>query len=256
MASASPRALSAHEDREGGLATAGPPPFEPPASPPVPSGQHNHWVQSPRQRTAGKAKSTTGGPTAASGVREESRAGAPSHEEVAATAERVAAGVTCAGKTRQNNNAEGATAGQRNLHEAKSPPSSVPGKAEDMLEMGSGVGVGEAVEVRGRGGIEVELGMGVDVAAAAVQDGFVEVEAFVEPICRKDPSRFVLFPIKHPGLWEMYKKAKASFWTVEEVDLSQVGSFLYPGFVRLLYVILCYLMFCMFCSVSFFFVCI
>lgn len=45
---------------------------------------------------------------------------------------------------------------------------------------------------------------------------------FVEPVCRPDPSRFVLFPIKHPDLWEMYKKAKASFWTVEEVDLSQV----------------------------------
>ncbi len=45
---------------------------------------------------------------------------------------------------------------------------------------------------------------------------------FVEPICRADPSRFVLFPIKHPDLWDMYKKAKASFWTVEEVDLSQV----------------------------------
>ncbi|CAN0399494.1 unnamed protein product, partial [Hapterophycus canaliculatus] len=44
---------------------------------------------------------------------------------------------------------------------------------------------------------------------------------FVEPICRADPSRFVLFPIKHPELWDMYKKAKASFWTVEEVDLSQ-----------------------------------
>lgn len=46
---------------------------------------------------------------------------------------------------------------------------------------------------------------------------------FVEPICRPDPSRFVLFPIRHPDLWEMYQKAKASFWTVEEVDLSQVG---------------------------------
>lgn len=47
-------------------------------------------------------------------------------------------------------------------------------------------------------------------------------ETFVEPVCRADPSRFVLFPIKHAELWEMYKKAKASFWTVEEVDLSQV----------------------------------
>jgi ribonucleoside-diphosphate reductase subunit M2 len=38
-----------------------------------------------------------------------------------------------------------------------------------------------------------------------------------------DPSndRFVLFPIRFHEVWEMYKKAEASFWTVEEVDLGQ-----------------------------------
>ncbi|KAG9158277.1 hypothetical protein Leryth_000404 [Lithospermum erythrorhizon] len=30
-----------------------------------------------------------------------------------------------------------------------------------------------------------------------------------------------MFPIQYPKIWEMYKKAEASFWTVEEVDLSQ-----------------------------------
>lgn len=44
---------------------------------------------------------------------------------------------------------------------------------------------------------------------------------WVEPICRADPSRFVLFPMRHPDLWEMYKRHEASFWTAEEVDLSQ-----------------------------------
>lgn len=29
-----------------------------------------------------------------------------------------------------------------------------------------------------------------------------------------------MFPIKYPAVWEMYKKAEASFWTAEEVDLS------------------------------------
>ena len=44
-------------------------------------------------------------------------------------------------------------------------------------------------------------------------------------VCRdppaKDPSldRFCMFPIQHPELWAMYKKAVACFWTVEEVDL-------------------------------------
>jgi len=33
-------------------------------------------------------------------------------------------------------------------------------------------------------------------------------------------QRFVLFPIKYPRVWEMYKKAEASFWTAEEVDLA------------------------------------
>jgi len=42
-----------------------------------------------------------------------------------------------------------------------------------------------------------------------------------EPILRENKQRFVLFPIQHPKVWEMYKKAEASFWTVEEVDLGQ-----------------------------------
>lgn len=42
-----------------------------------------------------------------------------------------------------------------------------------------------------------------------------------EPILRENKNRFVLFPIQYPKVWEFYKKAEASFWTVEEVDLSQ-----------------------------------
>lgn len=42
-----------------------------------------------------------------------------------------------------------------------------------------------------------------------------------EPILAENPDRFVLFPIKHPVIWDWYKKSVASFWTVEEVDLSQ-----------------------------------
>jgi ribonucleoside-diphosphate reductase beta chain len=40
-----------------------------------------------------------------------------------------------------------------------------------------------------------------------------------EPILKENKDRFVLFPIKHPEIWEMYKKAEASFWTAEEIDL-------------------------------------
>ncbi len=45
--------------------------------------------------------------------------------------------------------------------------------------------------------------------------------AVVEPILEEDKSRFVLFPIKHDDIWQMYKKHEASFWTAEEIDLSQ-----------------------------------
>ncbi|RMG79128.1 MAG: ribonucleoside-diphosphate reductase [Bacteroidetes bacterium] len=42
-----------------------------------------------------------------------------------------------------------------------------------------------------------------------------------EPILRENPDRFVLFPIQHHDIWQMYKKAEASFWTAEEIDLAQ-----------------------------------
>ncbi|MFN4811153.1 MAG: ribonucleoside-diphosphate reductase small subunit [Bacteroidota bacterium] len=41
-----------------------------------------------------------------------------------------------------------------------------------------------------------------------------------EPILQENKDRFVLFPIKHKDIWDMYKKAEASFWTAEEIDLS------------------------------------
>ena len=34
-------------------------------------------------------------------------------------------------------------------------------------------------------------------------------------------NRYVLFPIKYDEIWKMYKKAEASFWTAEEIDLSK-----------------------------------
>lgn len=47
------------------------------------------------------------------------------------------------------------------------------------------------------------------------------IERLHEPILVENPNRFVLFPIKYYQVWQMYKKAVASFWTVEEVDLSK-----------------------------------
>ncbi|TPX32071.1 ribonucleoside-diphosphate reductase [Synchytrium microbalum] len=46
-------------------------------------------------------------------------------------------------------------------------------------------------------------------------------QPLVEPILQENPNRFVLFPIQYQDVWQMYKKAEASFWTAEEVDLSK-----------------------------------
>ena len=43
----------------------------------------------------------------------------------------------------------------------------------------------------------------------------------IEPILQENKNRFVIFPIKHHDIWEWYKKMEASFWTAEEIDLSQ-----------------------------------
>lgn len=42
-----------------------------------------------------------------------------------------------------------------------------------------------------------------------------------EPLLMENKRRFVLMPIKYHEIWQMYKKAEASFWTVEEIDLSK-----------------------------------
>lgn len=43
-----------------------------------------------------------------------------------------------------------------------------------------------------------------------------------EPILDTNTNRFVLFPIKYNSIWSMYKKAVASFWTVEEISFSDI----------------------------------
>jgi len=49
-----------------------------------------------------------------------------------------------------------------------------------------------------------------------------EVSAILEePLLKENKNRFVLLPIHYPDIWQMYKKAEASFWTAEEIDLSQ-----------------------------------
>merc|ERR1739838_115732 len=41
------------------------------------------------------------------------------------------------------------------------------------------------------------------------------------PLLMDNPNRYVMFPIQDQEIWGMYKKHVASFWTAEEIDLSQ-----------------------------------
>jgi ribonucleoside-diphosphate reductase beta chain len=46
------------------------------------------------------------------------------------------------------------------------------------------------------------------------------MEQETELLLKENKDRFVILPIKYPAIWEMYKKCEASFWTAEEIDLS------------------------------------
>ena len=43
----------------------------------------------------------------------------------------------------------------------------------------------------------------------------------IEPILQPDDNRYVMFPIEHDDVWQMYKKQVDCFWRAEEVDLSK-----------------------------------
>jgi len=49
----------------------------------------------------------------------------------------------------------------------------------------------------------------------------IELDSFVEPILQENPTRFTLFPIMKPKLFQKYKNHISVFWTTEEIDLSK-----------------------------------
>uniref|UniRef100_A0A146LNX2 Ribonucleoside-diphosphate reductase subunit M2 n=1 Tax=Lygus hesperus TaxID=30085 RepID=A0A146LNX2_LYGHE len=57
--------------------------------------------------------------------------------------------------------------------------------------------------------------------AASEKNAAKAFDPQIEPLLRENPRRFVIFPIEYHDIWKMYKKAEASFWTAEEVDLSK-----------------------------------
>ena len=56
--------------------------------------------------------------------------------------------------------------------------------------------------------------------AAVAPAAAAPAAAAPEPLLDPNPQRFVLFPIKHDDIWDMYKRAEASFWTAGELDLA------------------------------------
>ncbi|PSK35182.1 ribonucleoside-diphosphate reductase small chain [Candidozyma pseudohaemuli] len=59
------------------------------------------------------------------------------------------------------------------------------------------------------------------LASHKVQRHKLKEQEADEPLLIENKRRFVLFPIKYHEVWQMYKKAEASFWTAEEIDLSK-----------------------------------
>lgn len=46
-------------------------------------------------------------------------------------------------------------------------------------------------------------------------------EKYGEYLLNPNPDRYVVFPIQYPDMWDLYEKALASFWTVNEINFSQ-----------------------------------
>jgi ribonucleotide reductase beta subunit family protein with ferritin-like domain len=46
-------------------------------------------------------------------------------------------------------------------------------------------------------------------------------KTITEPLLTPDDNRFVMFPIKHEDIWQMYKKQVDCFWRPEEIDLTK-----------------------------------
>lgn len=49
----------------------------------------------------------------------------------------------------------------------------------------------------------------------------VQNVAFVEDLLKPDDNRFVMFPIKYPDVFDLYKRSIDCFWKVDDVDLSK-----------------------------------
>ncbi|GAB0135581.1 Ribonucleotide-diphosphate reductase (RNR), small subunit [Epichloe bromicola] len=87
---------------------------------------------------------------------------------------------------------------------------------ENMLDVAAFHALGKQVEAEQKTPTEVQK----EPDSTAVARG-IKSDECDEPLLQENSQRFVLFPIKYHEIWQMYKKAEASFWTAEEIDLSK-----------------------------------
>ena len=66
---------------------------------------------------------------------------------------------------------------------------------------------------------KMEILGAVPVPVSSVSAKFKELERD-DPLLKENARRWVLLPIQYSGIFEMYKKHEASFWTAEEIDLA------------------------------------
>ena len=86
---------------------------------------------------------------------------------------------------------------------------------KDLNGLFSGMCVGEGL--RGRQGVVGSVDDEIDGVGKALW----RANDRKEPILMDNDERFCLLPVKYHKAYEYYKMAQASYWTVEEVDLSQ-----------------------------------
>lgn len=59
-------------------------------------------------------------------------------------------------------------------------------------------------------------------AEKRIVGGYTQLrDRLVEPILQESLTRFSAFPIEYPEIYDLYKKAVASFWTADEISLSK-----------------------------------
>jgi len=59
-----------------------------------------------------------------------------------------------------------------------------------------------------------------NIAESEISARYIELEK-EDPLLKENSRRYVMFPLQYPEIWNFYKQHVASFWTAEEIDLSQ-----------------------------------